>query len=122
MIIFYFFLGIISKYNDNYGSPGPFLQCVSMTKTGSRHNKASHYHSNLADKVVQSMKYKDVNSSMKFRIKVWYCDKSMLAPQSAESSLVDWLGAEGAASASLTAVPRILTEKKRIELNSSINF
>ena len=35
----------------------PFLQCVSMTKTRSRRNKASYYHSNLADKVVQSMKY-----------------------------------------------------------------
>ena len=114
MIIFYFFLLIISKYNDNYGSLGPFLQCVSMTKTGSSHNKASHNHSNLVDKVVQSMKYKDINSSVKLRTKVWYCDQSMKAPQSAESSLVDWLGAEVAASASLTAVPQILTEKKEM--------
>ena len=54
---------------------------------------------------------------MKFRIQVWYCDQSVKAPQSAESSLVDWLVAEVAASASLTAVPQILTEKKKwIEL------
>ena len=59
---------------------------------------------------------------MKFRMQVWYCDQRVKAPQSAESSLVDWLGAEVAALASLTAVPQILTGKKRNELNFSINF
>ena len=54
-------------------------------------------------------------------MQVWYCDQRVKAPQSAESSLVDWLGAEVAASASLTAVPQILTEKRK-ELNFSINF